>query len=89
MQKFALVVLLALALAGCSIDDRVKRQGSLLNIKTSVAAKEYKAADTPEKKVVVADEYFRSAPAMTQVLDDYLQGKDPQKPQVDPVSPTQ
>jgi PBP1b-binding outer membrane lipoprotein LpoB len=84
MKKLALVALLALILTGC-IDDRIKRQSSLLNVKTQVAAKEYKAADTPDKKVAVADEYFRTAPAMTQIMDDYMQGKDPQKPQVDPV----
>lgn len=86
MRKLFFVALLALVMTGC-IDDRIKRQGSLLNVKTQVAAKEYKAADTPDNKNAVADEYFRTAPAMTQVMDDYLQGKDPQKPQVDPVKP--
>jgi hypothetical protein len=86
---FAALFLLAF-LTGCPADARIKRQASLLNVKTAVASEEFKAAATPEAKVKVAETWFENAPKMTQVLDDYLQGKKPQapKPPAPPVSPT-
>lgn len=74
------VLALCLLLTGCPADARIQRQSSLLNVKTKVAAEEFKAAATPEAKVKVAETWFENAPAMTQVLDDYLQGKKPQGP---------
>ena len=69
--------LLILVIGGCEADARIKRQTSLVNTKTQVAASEYQQADTPVKKLVVADEYFRTAPKMTQVLEDYMFGREP------------
>jgi hypothetical protein len=76
MRFFALITLLVL-LTGCPKDERIKRQSSLLNVKTQVTAKEFNDAPTPEKKVEVAKEYFDTAPKMTQVLDDYMAGREP------------
>lgn len=64
-------------LTGC-MDDRIRRQVSLLNAKTKTAASEYEEADTPEKKDTVAKGYFKTAPQMTQVLDDYAYRRKPQ-----------
>lgn len=74
------VLLLSLFLCGCPADSRVKRQASLLNVKTATAAAEFKAAPTDADKVKVADEYFRSAPLMTQVVEDWFFNRKPQGP---------
>jgi hypothetical protein len=76
MRFFALITLLVL-MTGCPKDERIKRQSSLLNTKTQVTAKEYEEAPTPEKKVEIATEFFKTAPKMTQVLDDYMFGREP------------
>lgn len=87
MRKFMVVILFALVTCvGCSKDARIKRQVSLLNVKTQVAAAEYKEAKTPEAKDKVATEYFNTAPKMTQVVEDYMFGREPQEPK--PTPPT-
>jgi hypothetical protein len=47
-----------------------------------VAKEEFKAADTPEKKVKVAEAYFDNAPALLGAVDDYLHGRDPAVPDI-------
>jgi hypothetical protein len=74
--KFLSLLLVCFALVGC-IDDRIKRASSVVNAKTQVAAKEFAAAPTDPAKVEVAKRYFDNAPALTQVLDDYLAGRKP------------
>lgn len=76
MRFFAILTLLVL-MTGCPKDARIKRQTSLVNVKTQVTAKEFKEAPTPEKKVEIATEFFDTAPKMTQVLDDYMSGREP------------
>jgi len=76
-MRFLAIVTVLVLLTGCPKDDRIKRQASLLNVKTQVTAKEYKEAPTPEKKVEIATEFFNTAPKMTQVLDDYMFGREP------------
>jgi hypothetical protein len=68
-------------LGGCA-DARLKRQASLLNVKTHVARDEYNAAPTPEAKLVVADAYFRNAADMTQIVENGLFGRPPTAPVV-------
>lgn len=74
---YSAVLILVVLLAGCEKDARIKRQSSLLNVKTQVTAKEFNEAPTPEKKVEIAKEFFDTAPKMTQVLDDYMAGREP------------
>ncbi len=76
MRHCLLLLPLLLILAGC-VDERMKRQASLLNVKTDTAAEEFKAAPTSDAKVEVAKAYFENAPAMTQVISDYLCGVKP------------
>jgi len=87
MRKILAALALTVLLTGC-VDDRIKRQISLTNTRTQVAAKEFNEAATPEEKVKVADRYINGVPErevpgmkhMTQVADDYFQGKDPKDP---------
>jgi hypothetical protein len=79
MKHLVLIPLVLLFASGC-VDDRVKRASSVLNAKTQVANEEFDKATTPEAKIKVANDYFKTAPAMTQVLQDYLTGVDPKKP---------
>jgi hypothetical protein len=78
--RLLLVPPLLFVLTGCPADARIKRQSSLLNVKTKVAADEFKKAVKPEEKLKVAEVWFETAPKMTQVLDDYMQGKKPEGP---------
>ncbi len=71
-----LALCLVFAACGC-IDDRIKQQASLLDAKTKVAKKEYNAAGTPDAKCKVADEYFRNADQMTDVIAAYMYGRKP------------
>jgi hypothetical protein len=82
------VLSLCLLLTGCPADARIKRQSSLLDVKTKVAAEEFKAAATPEAKIKVAETWFETAPKMTQVLDDYLHGRKPTGPKPGTTVPT-
>ncbi len=75
LKRLAAIVCLLL-LTGC-VDSRLKRQASLLNIKTNVATSEYKTAATPDAKLAVADEYFRNAADMTQLVEDGIFGRKP------------
>jgi len=88
VKQFILILVTLLFVSGCAVDDRVKRASTVLNAKTQVASNELDKADTPEAKVKVAEDYFKTAPAMTQVLQDYLTGTDPKKPVIkkDPAS---
>lgn len=74
--KMLLPLVLLFLLPAC-VDGRIKEASSLVNTKTVVTAKEYKAAKTPEEKVKIADEYFDTAPRLTQVLEDYMYGREP------------
>lgn len=88
MRRLALVLMTSVMLLSCfsgCMDDRIRRQVSLLNVKTKTAASEYDTAKTPEEKDVVAKAYFKDAPAMTQVIDDYAYRR---KPQVTAPAPT-
>jgi hypothetical protein len=88
--KFLLLSFLLLGLAGC-VDGRIKQAASLSNVKAQVTAKEYKAAKTPEEKLKIAEEYFNTAPRLTQVVEDYLYGRNvpaaPVKSEVKTTSP--
>ena len=87
MRHFLLVSVLLICCAGCEQDARIKRQASLLNTKTQVVADEYQKADTPAKKQEIADEYFRTTPKMTQVLEDYMFGREPKPDTTVPPTP--
>lgn len=89
MKTRLLAALLLLGILSGCIDDRIKRQGSLLNVKTQVTANEFNAAATPAEKLKIAGTYFESAPKMTQIMDDYLQGRKPvnSAPVVTPTPP--
>ena len=76
LTQTILALCLVFAATGCT-DDRIKRQASLLDAKTKVAKKEYNAATTPETKCKVADEYFRNADQMTDVIAAYMYGRKP------------
>lgn len=82
MRNFLIVPVFVLLLCGC-IDARTKRASSLANVATQTAKREYEAADTPEKKVRVADEYFKEIPPIINAVDDYIHGREPVK---DPVN---
>lgn len=75
-MRITLWVTLLLVLSGCT-DARTKSATALLNAKTQTAAIEYSSAATPEAKDAVAKDYFKSAPAFTQVIDDYAHGRQP------------
>jgi len=81
MRKIFLLALVFCFMTGC-VDDRVKRASSLSRVKVTVAKEEFKAADTPEKKVKVAEAYFDNAPALLGAVDDYLHGRDPAVPAI-------
>jgi hypothetical protein len=76
MRKILLLTLVFCFLAGCT-DDRAKRASSLSKVKVDVAKTEFNAADTPEKKIKIAGDYFDNAPALIGAVDDYLHGRDP------------
>ena len=76
MKRILLAVSLLLFVTGC-FDERIKREASLLNTATIVAAKEFSAATDDKKKIEIARNYFQDAPAMTQVLEDYLYARQP------------
>ena len=71
-----LLLTVCLCLSSC-VDSRVKREASLLNVKTHVATTEYNQAVTPADKCKVADEYFRDAQDMSQIINDGLLGNKP------------
>ena len=75
--RILLVVVGVLVLTGCPKDDRIRRLASLHNVKTHTAAKELKAATTDQQKVEIAEEYFRKAPEETQLIEDYMFGREP------------
>jgi hypothetical protein len=77
MRKILFVLVLACCLTGCEKDARAQRASSLSKVKVDVAKAEFKAADTPEKKVKVAEVYFDNAPALIGAVDDYMHGRDP------------
>lgn len=87
MRKTLAVLTLLVLLAGCT-DARIKRQISLSNTKTQVTADEFNKAATDQEKVKIADKYLNGNPEkkvpgmkhMTQVVDDYFQGRDPEDP---------
>lgn len=74
MRKIYMSVLLIILLSftGCEKDDRAKRAASLLNVKTQVAAKEFKAAKDDAERFRVIGEYFQNAGDLTQALEDYM-----------------
>jgi hypothetical protein len=82
MKRTCLVfaLLLSAALCGCDKDDRIRRQASYVNTVTQVTANEFRNASTIEKKVIIADAYFRRMPKHTQNLEDYMLGKEPSGP---------
>jgi len=75
-----LAPLLLLVLAGCSKDARIKRAASMLNVKTQTEAQEYEAAESAERKLEIADHHFKTVPKFTQIIDDYLHGREPKGP---------
>jgi len=70
------VIVGCLCVVGCQ-DNRVKRGSSLLRVKTETAKKEFNEAETAEAKVKVAEEYFETAPALVNAIDDYVHGRNP------------
>lgn len=80
MKKFFVVVALLFLLGGCAKDVRIQRASSLVNVKMTTEAAEYKAAKTPEEKLKVADRHFETMPKFTQLLDDYMHSREPQGP---------
>lgn len=75
MRTLTIAVVLV-ALSGCT-DSRTKSATALLNAKTQTAATEYSTATSPEAKDAVAKDFFKTAPAYTQVIDDYTHGRQP------------
>ena len=76
MRKILLALFVVCAVSGC-VDDRTKRASSLSKVKVDVAKTEFNAADTPEKKIKIAGDYFDNAPALIGAVDDYIHGRDP------------
>ena len=79
-RKFGILaaaLFLVVALTGCPKDARIKRAASMSNVKTRVATKEFNEAATKDEKIKIAEEYFRNAWKFTQVIDDYLHGREP------------
>ncbi len=76
LMLIGLAVSILILLPGC-MDDRIRRQISLLNVKTQTARDEFNAVPTAEEKNNVASTYFNDAPAMTQVLEDYAFKRQP------------
>ena len=81
--KLILVAAVLVLAAGC-VDARIKRQASMLNVKTGVATSEFANAKTDADKIKVANNYFLKGPNgepsaqdMTQVLEDYAFGRQP------------
>lgn len=74
--KMVVLILVTLTLSGC-MDDRIRRQTSLLDIKTKTAAHDFSVAITPEARIEIAQDYFKDAPAMTEVLVDYAFSQQP------------
>jgi len=72
-----LIVVIILVIGSGCIDSRIKRAASLVNVKTTVEAREFEIAKTPEEKLKIAETHFKTLPPLTQVLDDYMQGKKP------------
>jgi len=79
------VLFVLLGTVGCT-DVRIKRQASLLNVETKTAAVELENAKTDAEKVKVAKQFFKVAVPQTQVLEDYMFGREPSGPA--PVAPT-
>lgn len=77
VELLVIAVIILVSCSGC-IDSRIKRAASLVNTKTTVEAKEFENAKTSEEKLKIAENHFKTLPALTQVLDDYMQGRKPQ-----------
>ena len=67
------IVLLCL---GC-VSKNTKQLADLLDVKTHVAAAEFKAAKNAEDKLKVAEDYFYNAPEMTSVLNASVHNQQP------------
>ena len=80
MKRMLLVLPLLLLLPACTKDARAKRAASLANVKMQTEAAEYKAAESWEVKKKIADHHFKTMPKFTQVVDDYMHGREPQGP---------
>jgi hypothetical protein len=72
-----LIVVIILVIGSGCIDSRIKRAASLVNTKTTIESKEFSDAKTTEEKLRIAENHFKTLPPLTQVLDDYMQGKKP------------
>lgn len=77
VEFLVIAVIILVSCSGC-IDSRIKRAASLVNTKTQVESAEFQAAKTPEEKMKIAETHFKTMPSLTQVLDDYMQGRKPQ-----------
>lgn len=75
--SWLIVVIILIIGSGC-IDSRIKRAASLVNVKTTVESKEFSDAKTSEEKLKIAENHFKTLSPLTQVLDDYMQGRKPQ-----------
>lgn len=80
MRLYASFLILSLVFTAGCVDSRMKRQASYVNTVTVVAEKEFKAAATDKEKAGVAAKYFERMPKHTQLLEDYLHGREPSTP---------
>jgi hypothetical protein len=87
MRKIFAALALVVLLSGCT-DTRVKRQISLMDVKTNVTAEEFNKAPTDQEKIRIADKYFNGAPEksvpgmkhMTSAVNSYFNHKNPEDP---------
>jgi len=81
---FVSVFLACCLLAGCSSDKRIQRASALSVVKVETSKAEFEAAETPDAKIKVANDYFMTAPVLLRAVDDYTHGRDPKS---DPATP--
>lgn len=87
MRKLFAALFLVVLLTGCT-DARIKRQISLMDVKTHVTAEEFSKAPTDQEKLQIAEKYFNGVPEkrvpgmkhMTTVVNSYFNSKDPEDP---------
>lgn len=80
-----IIIAVLVIVTGC-VDARVKRASNAMKIATEQAKKDLDNAKTDEERKAIVDMYFKHAPQIAQVIDDYLNGRKPAVDLVDPVT---
>jgi hypothetical protein len=87
MRKAFAVLTLVVFLSGCT-DARIRRQISLMDVKTQDTVESFNKAPTDAEKVQIADKYLNGTPEkgvpgmkhMTQVVRSYFFSESPKDP---------